>query len=377
MTLLDAAPPGAGRWAGAHPDAVDLVGTPLDAVNGRIDRTAPYGAQLRQVRTAARDFRAAFAATGTPDSVTTHDLVSLPYPTSFGLFRSALTPAPYLCITNRMLVVRWAEGDRTRTLLFEPSDHELGEGTSYFARVHDETPSFVEDRVVTRHATVVQHLAVLGIAPEDVDYLAFDHLHTQDVRRWVGTTTPQPDLSPDAPVAPLFPNARLVVQRCELEAMRDLHPLQQQWYQPETFADLRPEALAALDGDVLLGPGVALIATPGHTVGNQSLLLNTSTGIWAVSENALAAECLVPEHSRIPGVRRSSVRWGREVVLNSNTPEALADQYGSIVLEKSLVDAAQADPRFPQFLPSSEMTPARWAVGANPTFTHRAITHAR
>ena len=31
----------------------------------------------------------------------------------------------------------------------------------------------------------------------------------------------------------------------------------------------------------------ALLATPGHAVGNQSLVLNTSSGIWAVSENAL------------------------------------------------------------------------------------------
>lgn len=369
--MLDAPP-----VALPHFDAAPGVGTPVDAF-AAVDRAASYGAQLRQVRSAAHDFRAALAATGTPDSVSTHDLVSLPYPVAFGLFRSALTPAPYLCITNRMLVIRWAEGERTRTLLFEPSDHELGEATPYFARLHDETPRFVEDRLVTRHGTVVEHLAGLGIAPEEVDYLAFDHLHTQDVRRWVGTTAPQVDLSPDAPLTPVFPNARLVVQRAELEALRDLHPLQQPWYQPATYTDVRPEALAAVDGDVLLGPGVALLATPGHTLGNQSLVLNTGSGIWAVSENALAAECLVPEHSRIPGVRRSSRRWSREVVLNSNTPEALADQYASLVLEKTLVDVSLADPRFPQFLASSELTAARWAPGASPTFTHRAITHTR
>jgi hypothetical protein len=83
----------------------------------------------------------------------------------------------------------------------------------------------------------------------------------------------------------------------------------------------------------------------------------------------------VPEHSRIPGVRRASERWQREVVLNANTPEALAEQYCSIVLEKSLVDPSTADPRFPQFFPSSELTPARWAPGTRPTFTHRAISH--
>jgi hypothetical protein len=316
------------------------------------------------------------AATGTPTSVVTCDLVSLPYPVRFGLWRAALTPTPYLCITNRMLVVRWQDGDRTRTLLFEPSDYELGEYTPYFARVGARTPDAVQERIVTRHGTVLEHLARLGIAPEDVDYLVFDHLHTQDVRRWVGTTAPQPDLSPSTPVEPVFPNAVLLVQRTELEALRDLHPLQQAFYQPETYRDLRPGAVRAVDGDVLLGPGVALLATPGHTLGNQTLVLNTSTGIWAVSENAIAAECLVPEHSRIPGVSRASRTWSREVVLNSNTPEALADQYTSLVLEKSLVDVALGDPRFPQFLPSSELTAARWAPGARPTFVHGGVSHS-
>lgn len=379
---LDAAPTVPARPVPAQPlplelpafDSAPSIGTPVDTYRP-VDRRSSYGAQLRQVRAASAAFRAELASTGTPTSVTTCDLVSLPYPVRFGLWRSYLTPAPYLCITNRMLVVRWVDGDRTRTLLFEPSDHELGEFTPYFDRLNAQTPGVVQDVVVTRHGTVLEHLARLGIDPADVDYLAFDHLHTQDVRRWVGTTAPQADRSPDRPVEPAFPNATLLVQRSELEALRDLHPLQLAFYQPHTYADLRPEAVVAVDGDVLLGPGVALLATPGHTLGNQTLALNTSSGIWAVSENALAAECLVPEHSRIPGVRRASERWQREVVLNSNTPEALADQYCSIVLEKSLVDVAQADPRFPQFLPSSELTPAWWSPGTGPTFTHRRIAH--
>jgi hypothetical protein len=62
-----------------------------------------------------------------PDSVVTCDLVTLPYPTKFGLFRAAATPAPFLSITNRMLVIRWTDtSGRRRTLLFEPSDVDLG-----------------------------------------------------------------------------------------------------------------------------------------------------------------------------------------------------------------------------------------------------------
>jgi glyoxylase-like metal-dependent hydrolase (beta-lactamase superfamily II) len=337
------------------------VGTRLDAFEA-VDRSLPFGVQLRQVRTAAEVFRRDFLTTGTPTSVVTKDLITLPYPTRFGLWRAALTPSPYLSITNRMLVIRWPGN----VLVFEPSDHEKGENTPFFVRLNAQTPALLQKRLVTRHATVVENLAALGISPEEVTYLAFDHLHTQDVRRWIGTTTG---------IDPVFPNAKLVVQRDELDAMADLHPLQLPWYQPETYRDLRPEAIAAIDGDILLGPGVALIATPGHTFGNQSLVLSTGDGIWAVSENAIAVECLAPEHSTIPGVAKHAKVWGREAILNTNTPEALSDQYNSLVKEKSLADRSQRDSRFPQFLPSSELTPSPYFPGTKPTFVQGSITH--
>lgn len=360
------------------PDAADLsgFGTPLTTFEGLSAVGGGYGAKLEWIRTRADDFRRDFASSGTPTSITTCDLVTLPYPTKFGLFRAALTPAPFLTITNRMLVIRWTQTDgRRRTLLFEPSDVELGRNTPYFAALAKKTPSVVERLLVTDNPSVGDHLARLGISPDEVDYLVFDHLHTQDLRRWVGTTTDQPDLG--GRVTPFFPNARLVVQRDEIAAMRSLHPLQRPWYQAEHFADLRPESILAVDGGVLLGPGVALIPTPGHVFGNQTLVLNTSTGIWASSENAIAAECLTPEHSKLPGVRSWTREWQQEVVLNANTLETTADQYNSLVLEKSIVDRSQSDSRFLQFFPSSELT-AHWvSPGTRPTFTHGAITHGR
>lgn len=189
----------------------------------------------------------------------------------------------------------------------------------------------------------------------------------------IGTVTPQPDISPAAPVPALFPNARLVVQRQELEAMRDLHPLQRPWYQPQTMVDLDPAKIAPIDGDRLLGPGVAIVRTPGHATGNQTLLLNTETGIWAMSENVVAAELLTPEYSKIPGVAAWASRWGQELILNASTIESTALQYNSCVIEKALVDRAQADERFLQFFPTSELTASPFAPGTTPTFSHRSL----
>ena len=62
----------------------------------------------------------------------------------------------------------------------------------------------------------------IGLRPEDVDYITYDHLHTQDVRRWLGT-----DKTPG-----LLPNAKLLVHWREWEWAKDLNPYQADWYCP-------------------------------------------------------------------------------------------------------------------------------------------------
>jgi len=341
-----------------------------------VARESQPGRQLDLIGEAAPEFRAWFRGTGMPDWIGTFDLVALPYPTRFGLFRAAISPAPYLSLTHRLVVVRWREPDgKSRVLLFEPTDVELARRTPYFARLSESTPAAFERAFARPLGDVVSHLRSVGIDAGDVDWITFDHLHTQDVRRWIGTTEPAHDLSPAAPVAALLPRARLIVQRAELESLAALHPLQVPWYQASTYTSLRQEALLPIDGDVLIGPGVALLSTPGHTIGNHTLVVNTETGIWASSENVIATECLTPEHSRIPGVRRYTSTWEQEVVLNANTLEDTARQYNSCVLEKSIVDVARADSRFLQFMPSSELTATILSPGTAPTFTHSGIFH--
>lgn len=361
-------------WSAAEVADLPGIGTGIDTLAVLSGVDGGPGARLRAAREQGAAFRREFPSTGRPDSVTTCDLITLPYPTRFGLFRASRAVAPFLSITNRMLVIRWTEsGGRRRVLLFEPSDHELGRYTPHFDRLTQRTPAVVARRMVTEHGTVLGHLARLGIAPADVDYLLFDHLHTQDLRRWVGTTAHQDDLG-ERP-KPVFPNAKVIVQRDELAGMADLHPLQRPWYQAGTYRDVPPAAFLPIDGPVLLGPGVAVLATPGHVFGNQSLLLNTATGIWVSSENVIAAEALTPEHSALPGVAHWARTWEQEVVLNANTIETTADQYNSIVLEKTLADRSQRDSRFLQFFPSSELTGSWTNPGTTPTFTHGHITH--
>lgn len=336
------------------------------------------GTELRLIREEAARFRSWFVTTGMPEYVETFPLVAVPYPSEFGFFRAKKTLSPFVTMTNRLIVIRFrGERGATKTLLFEPTDVELGRNTPFYKALAEKTPQVLQRFGIRSFPNVEDHLRRIGIDSGEVDYLAFDHLHTQDVRRLIGTRGPARDISPNAPVEPLFPNAKLIVQEDELGLIREMHPTQSKWYQPETYRDLRPEGLLPVKGDVLLGPGVALLSTPGHATGNQSLVLNTSSGIWALSENVIAAELLTPEHSEIPGVRQSARRWGTELILNGNTLEATARQYNSCVKEKSIVDRATTDSRFLQFFPTSELTPSWMNVGTRPTFIHGKLTHGQ
>jgi hypothetical protein len=375
MTQLDreAANRGTPRAVAPEPRTFE----PIDSFRASSECPA-VGEQLRLVREEAPRFRAAFKATGMPEYVESFDLALVPYPTEFGFFRVKSRASPLLTFTNRLLVVRWRvpSGGR-KTLLWEPSDVALGRNTPFFAALSARTPRFLEGLGFRHFADPIDHLRRIGIDPGEVDYLAFDHLHTQDCRRLVGTNGPAADLSPAAPVAPLFPNAKLLVQRAEWDLVQTMHPWQARWYQPETYSDLRDGTVQFIEGDVLLGPGVALLSTPGHSSGMMSLAMSTSTGIWASSENVIAAELLTPEHSKIPGVRAYAQEWGLEVVLNGNTLEHTAQQYNSVVKEKCVVDRSAVDDRFLQFFPTSELTRSLLMVGTSPTFSVGHLLHGQ
>ena len=330
--------------------------------------------RLRAIRRAAPKFREWLRDQGEASFVRTVDLQPLPYPTDFAFFRAPVPATPFVTILNRMIVVRFMNGGTRRTLLFSPSDVEMGRGTPFFARLSERFPRAIENVVYPNRNNVLGALEKLGIAPSEVDYLAFDHLHTQDVRRLVGTKGPVPGLSPDGPLAPWFPNAKLIVQKAELALLRDVHPIQAPWYQPSTYADVREDAYLVIEGDVVLGQGVALAFTPGHTPGNMSLVVNTKTGLWVSSENVVATECLTPEHSRIPGMRGWTDVSGEELVMNGNTMETRAEQYDSLVKEKLIADVSQKDARFVQFFPSSELQFSALNPLVRPTFSHGGIS---
>ena len=138
---------------------------------------------------------------------------------------------------------------------------------------------------------------------------------------------------------------------------------------------VRCENVILTDGNFALGDGVMLLRTPGHTSGNQTLFLNTDSGVWGISENGTCADNWSPLESRIKGLAFLCKMQDLDVVLNANTPEYGALQYSSMIMERTLVDRVRRAPAFVQMFPSSEVTPSLLAPGLRPTLLHRALTH--
>jgi len=336
----------------------------------------PRGARLAAVRDAARQFRTRFAAQRRVLGVRSVPIGFVPYPTQYALGGAARSLSPYVFLINRLLIVRFHDfEDRLRTLVWEPS---VGDGTRrapfYAQSLKAWYPDWFANRVLSsEYHTPVTALAQVGLGPEEVDFACFDHLHVQDPRYVIGTKEP---VAGEAEArAPMLPNAVLISQRTEVDTLRDPHPMQWAWYVPGGLEAARDDNHLLLDGSVELGPGVALLASPGHTDGNQTLVLNTPEGIWVSSENGVSADNWQPDLSKIPGVRKHAAFMGAEVVLNGNTREDSIDQYDSMVMEKMVAEPSRRDPRWRNILPSTELAPWKRNWPVVPTFHHGGMSY--
>ncbi|MBR9814396.1 hypothetical protein GYB61_11140 [bacterium] len=323
-------------------------------------------ARVEDTRSAAGDFRAWMLKQPKVRYFESFDLVKVPYPTRYGL-RNAFSReklVEFLHITNRCFVVQFDTVEGLKTLLVSPSDHERNGETPFFRRLADGAPKLVEPLIAKRYTTAPEIVKAAGLRPEDIDYITYDHLHTQDVRRWLGTD--------DEPA--VFPNANLLVMGRELDCARDLNPYQADWYCPDGTTGIPESKIIRLEGDTYLGGGVALVHTPGHTEGNHSIVVHTDEGLWVTSENGIAAEAYAPQHSTVAGVADYAKTIGTEVIINANTLENSIDQYISMVQELTIAGPSQRDERFPNVFPSSELT-RFWAFpGTRPAFS---VGHAR
>lgn len=324
------------------------------------------GLRLDEMRARARGFAKTFRKDGAVRAIRTANLAPFPYPVAFGLWQAAPNRSKYLMMRNRLNVIEFEDfSGEIRTLLVNPTEHDLSAKAPFFAQSRRELLPLVKPEHLRHIPGPSSKLRRLGIDPAKIDYLTFDHLHVQDLRRALIGEDGQP---------PLYPNAKLLVNRREIETLANLHPLQRPWWIPEALDGIPPEKFIVLEGSAWLGRGLALVFTPGHTLGNHSIVFNApGRGVFAISENGICPDSYIPRASKIRSLRDYAERYGAEVVMNANSVESIFAQYTSMIVEKELVDRGDAGGEVPNIYNSSPFVRSPLAWGIGPSFSIRPI----
>jgi N-acyl homoserine lactone hydrolase len=119
--------------------------------------------------------------------------------------------------------------------------------------------------------SVEDGLNKVGLGLSDIDMIIVTHLHHDHIE-----------------CAKEFDKAEFVVQKMELESALNPHPALADPYIKELFEGLRFETA---NGDTYIEEGIELLLTPGHTLGGQSVAIETKkgkaiiTGLCCVNEN--------------------------------------------------------------------------------------------
>ena len=159
------------------------------------------------------------------------------------------------------------------------------EGSAGFCAVtllRGERTTLVDVAHVGRRSLLLERLRAAGLEPGDVDRVVLTHAHWDHC------------LNVDC-----FPNAEVLLHADELDYTQNPHPLD--WATPPWTASVlaRSRVQTVRDGDEL-EPGVRVLATPGHSPGSLTLLVETPDGIAGLVGDALpsraAAGYLAPRY---------------------------------------------------------------------------------
>ena len=114
---------------------------------------------------------------------------------------------------------------------------------------------------------LLDDLAAVGVAPEDVDIVINTHLHADHC----GWNTRK---AADGAWVPTFPRARYLIQRGEWEAATHPNERTRATYLPENLLPLEASGqLELIDGETRVTDELTIIETHGHTADHASVVL--------------------------------------------------------------------------------------------------------
>lgn len=140
----------------------------------------------------------------------------------------------------------------------------------------------------------VDALADHGVHPSDISFVVNTHLHSDHCGDNI-----------------VFKHAPVVVQRSELDRARV-----EQQNLVDRF-DYVGAKFELLEGDAELLPGVTVLATPGHTIGHQSVLVGAANPDLIVGDAAYTSEIWLSPDAITEAAYKLQVQHTRESWLTS------------------------------------------------------------
>jgi N-acyl homoserine lactone hydrolase len=175
--------------------------------------------------------------------------------------------------------------------------------------------------------TVASQLAELGLAPRDIEYVAFSHLHADHTGN-----------------AGLFPGATWVVSQKEL-AWATSKPTPR-GVDPRMLTGRRKVLQDAQDIDLFGDGSVRILRTPGHTPDHRVLLVKLAhAGTVLLSGDLYHIKDSVKDN-RVPGVNVSRA----DTLASFDRAHKLLQQHKARLIVQHAPEDFAALPRFPAFL---------------------------
>jgi len=260
-----------------------------------------------------------------------------------GVYQGALLTVPYIHLLKRLWVIQFTDfNGALKTLLFSPSDDHDPLQAALFQRFNAELPRYLRRLskavVAPKYQSVASALGDIGLRPEQVDYISYNHLQGQHIAHWLA----------------FFPSAKLLVHEQELSHCSEQLPASR---------------LHAYSGSVYLGDGLALIHSPGISAGHHVLAARVADGVCVITGNGVGADAYAPEHSRVRAIRRYAQQHDLEVIVKGRQQTAIDTHYIAMVMEKALAGPSH-HPDFPNCAYSAEATPYWLMPGFSVSFLH-------
>jgi N-acyl homoserine lactone hydrolase len=178
------------------------------------------------------------------------------------------------------LLLATAEVDRSQGLLYRDIGVKIESGVLAFLLDNGENKVLVDSGVCgvmetsqflryfnrTTEQTLEHQLAGFETSPDEISMIINTHLH---IDHCAGNI--------------LCTKARWVVQKKEMEYWKNPLRVHRQAYRielTETYFDL-------IDGDAEVLPGIRVMLSPGHSPGSQSVLVETSEGLYVMAGDSI------------------------------------------------------------------------------------------